>query len=303
MAQADSITGEDIKSAIESALLPSLSSGNNVIGNVGINGTLPDFTSPPTFKIDQSIPGTTNKVSIGSDGTVGINGSVAVTGAFYQPTQPVSLATLPPLSTGSNAIGSITNTAFGSTQSGTWNINNISGSISLPALAATSTLQTSGNASLTSIDNKTPALGQAIASASVPVVLTTAQLTTITPLSTITANLGTIGTAATSAKQDTGNTSLGSIDATLLSVLLSGRLKVTLPSTQRTPTLAIATGAGTISAGKTSVTVANVGVANGVLLGVSISQGAYGWDAPVGDTIGPLVYDATGTTFLISTLS
>ena len=103
------------------------------------------------------------------------NASLAVTGSFYQATQPVSIAasvavtgpltdtqiratalpvsiaTLPALATGSNAIGSITNTSFASTQSGTWNITNISGTVSLPTGAATSAKQpalgTAGTAS------------------------------------------------------------------------------------------------------------------------------------------------------------
>jgi hypothetical protein len=57
---------------------------------------------------------------------VSIAASVAVTGTFYQATQPVSLISLPSLAAGSNAIGSITNTAFG-----------ISGT--LPAYASTPT--------------------------------------------------------------------------------------------------------------------------------------------------------------------
>jgi hypothetical protein len=60
-------------------------------------------------------------------GTVGVSGSVAVTGTFWQATQPVSLASLPALAAGSNAIGSITNASFG-----------ISGT--LPAFAATPTV-------------------------------------------------------------------------------------------------------------------------------------------------------------------
>jgi hypothetical protein len=48
--------------------------------------------------------------------------TTAVTGTFWQTTQPVSLAALPALATGSNAIGSITNTSFASTQSGTWTV-------------------------------------------------------------------------------------------------------------------------------------------------------------------------------------
>lgn len=109
----------------------------------------------------------------------------------------------------------------------------------LPTGASTSALQTSGNASVASIDTKTPILGQALAAGSVPVVLTAAQLTTLTPFSTVavsnfpatqpvsgtvTANAGT-GTfavsaaalplptgAATSASQTTMNATLSSID-------------------------------------------------------------------------------------------
>ena len=59
-------------------------------------------------------------------------------------------------------------------------------SLPLPSGASTSALQTTGNTSVASIDTKTPALGQALAAASVPVVLTAAQLTTITPPAAIT---------------------------------------------------------------------------------------------------------------------
>jgi hypothetical protein len=58
------------------------------------------------------------------------------------------------LPAGTNAIGSITNTTFAATQSGTWNIANISGTVSLPTGASTSALQTTGNNSLASIDSK-----------------------------------------------------------------------------------------------------------------------------------------------------
>jgi hypothetical protein len=61
---------------------------------------------------------------------------VDVTGNFYQTTQPVSVVSLP-----------------------------------LPTDAATSILQTTANTSLKNINIKTPALGQALASASTPVVL------------------------------------------------------------------------------------------------------------------------------------
>ena len=123
----------------------SLLAGSNVIGSIsngsfGISGTLPAFGAIPTFKIDQTTPGTTNKVDIGTTGTVAISGSVAVTGPLTD-TQlrasavPVSLASLPSLAAGTNAIGSITNTAFG-----------ISGT--LPAFASTPTFNVGTSGSL-----------------------------------------------------------------------------------------------------------------------------------------------------------
>lgn len=92
--------------------------------------------------------------AIGGSGNVGTN-VIRVVLATDQPTmsntQPVSVASLP-----------------------------------LPSGAATSALQTTGNTSVGSIDTKTPALGQALAAASVPVVLTAAQITTLTPPAAIT---------------------------------------------------------------------------------------------------------------------
>lgn len=67
--------------------------------------------------------------------------------------------------------------------------------------AATAAAQTTGNASLSSIDGKTPALGQALAAGSVPVILPAATITTLTPPTSVTANLGTIGGVATAANQ------------------------------------------------------------------------------------------------------
>lgn len=65
-----------------------------------------------------------------------------------------------------------------------------------------------------------PVLGQQVAGSSLPVVLPAAQITTLTPVSTVTANLGTLNGAATSTKQDTSNTSLASIDGKLTAVAL-----------------------------------------------------------------------------------
>ena len=53
---------------------------------------------------------------------------------------------------------SVQNATLAVTQSGTFNITNISGTVSLPTGASTSALQTTGNSSLSSIDAKTPSL-------------------------------------------------------------------------------------------------------------------------------------------------
>jgi hypothetical protein len=76
----------------------------------------------------------------------------------------------------SNALNiNITNSSLAVTQSGNWDIRNISGTVSLPTGASTSSLQTTGNTSLNSIDTKTPALGQALMASSVPVTIASNQ--------------------------------------------------------------------------------------------------------------------------------
>lgn len=55
----------------------------------------------------------------------------------------------------------------------------------LPSGAATSTLQVDGNTLLTSLNSKIPSLGQALAANSTPVVLPAAQVTALTPPSTV----------------------------------------------------------------------------------------------------------------------
>jgi len=81
----------------------------------------------------------------------------------------------------------------------------------LPTGAATAANQTTANASLSSIDTKTPALGQAAMAASTPVVIASNQ--TDVPISAASLPLPT--GAATAANQTTGNNSLASIDTKL----------------------------------------------------------------------------------------
>lgn len=118
-----------------------------------------------------------------------------------------------------------------------------SGNVIVPATAAK---QDTGNTSLASIDTKTPGLGQALAAASTPVVLTALQVTALTPPTTVTANQGTAGAsawkvdgsavtqpisaaslplptgAATSANQGTEITALQATQALLQDVFVTG---------------------------------------------------------------------------------
>lgn len=143
------------------------------------------------------------------------------------------------LPSGSNTIGSIANTTFAATQSGTWDLTNISGTVSLPTGAATSANQATANTSLSSIDGKTPTLGQALASASVPVVLPASQIATLTPLSTV--------GISSLPSLPAGSNTIGAISNSSFGI--SG----TLPAFASTPTFNIGTVPKATSAPTTSV--------------------------------------------------
>lgn len=94
---------------------------------------------------------------------------------------PTGASTSALQTTGNTLLGNIIVDLTNGTQ-----ITQITGTVPLPTGAATAANQVTGNNSLASIDGKTPALGQALAAASVPVVLTAAQLSTLTPLTSVT---------------------------------------------------------------------------------------------------------------------
>lgn len=170
--------------------------------------------------------------------SVGVNNfpaSQAVTGTFFQTTQPVSLVST-----------TITGTVATS-----------SASLPLPAGAATSANQTTGNSSLSSIDAKAPALGQALAAASVPIVLTAVQLSALIPFSSVTANAGT-----------NLNTSLLALDSTVakdssINSLLKPASTLAAVTTVGTITNALPTGSNVIGALVSNQTV-NAALINGV---------------------------------------
>lgn len=88
------------------------------------------------------------------------------------------------------------------------------GTLPLPTGASTAAKQDTGNASLASIDTKTPALGQTTMAASQPVTIASNQ----TAISISAASLPLPTGASTSANQTTANSSLASIDGKLNSL-------------------------------------------------------------------------------------
>ncbi len=88
--------------------------------------------------------------------------------------------------------------AVPASQSGTWNITNVSGTVSLPTGASTEAKQDTGNTSLSSINTKTPALGNAVMASSVPVTISSDQ-TGLKPMTDVTssASLAALNQAAT----------------------------------------------------------------------------------------------------------
>lgn len=156
-------------------------------------------------------------------------GTLTVDGSGH--TQPVSVSSLPlPSGAATSAAQATAQTslsAIAASVAGTLTVS--AASLPLPSGAATSAKQDTGNTSVASIDGKTPALGQALAAASVPVVLTAAQISTLTPVSTVTANIGTTNGLALDATLTGGTQKSKLVDSggtNVATVSSGGALKV-----------------------------------------------------------------------------
>lgn len=148
----------------------------------------------------------------------------------------------------------------------------------LPTGIASSANQSTANTSLASIDTKTPALGQASASASVPVVLPVAQITTLTPPPAITG-------FATDSNLTTTNTEIGVLTETApasdtASSGLNGRLQriaqrlTSLITALGSPFQAGgALGAGSAIIGKVGIDQTTPGTTNGVQVNAALPTG------------------------------
>jgi hypothetical protein len=198
----------------------------------GAGGTFPVTDSGGSLTVDGTVAATQS-----GTWTVGISASqtIAVTGTFWQATQPVSNA-------GTFAVQAA--------QSGTWNVTNVSGTVSLPTGAATAAKQ--------------PALGTAgVASADVLTVQGIASMTALKvdgsgvtqPVSgTVTANAGTGTFTISGAVTQSGTWNVGTVTT------VTGVTTVTTVSTVTSLTQfngnAIDTNSGVKSAGTLRVVIA-----------------------------------------------
>jgi len=194
--------------------------GNGAYVDVRNVVALPLPTGASTSALQTTGNNTLSAIDTKLGGTLAVN--VGLTDAQLRASD-VNVAVNAALPTGSNTIGSIANTSFAATQSGTWNVTNISGTVSLPTGAATSALQTTGNNTLSAIDTK---LGGTLA---VNVGLTDAQLRASDV------------NVAVNAALPTGSNTIGSIANTSFAATQSGTWNVTNIS----GTVSLPTGAAT----------------------------------------------------------
>lgn len=181
----------------------------------------------------------------------GIAGGVAqpVSGTFWQTTQPVSgTVTINPIPAGTNAIGSITNTSFASTQSGTWNISTLTNLSQLggTAISMNTGVRDAGTQRVTIATNDSVAVTgtfyqatQPVSIASMPTTAVTGPLTdaqlraTAVPVSgTVTANAGTGNFTVTQATAANLNATVtGTVELGASSLAALENISVTIPGT------------------------------------------------------------------------
>jgi hypothetical protein len=144
-----------------------LPGGTNHVGSVTIDTALP--TGANTIGSISNISGTVSLPTGASTSALQTTGNASLSSIDSKLTSPLAVT------------GPLTDTELRASA-----VPVSIASSPLPTGAATAANQATEIASLSSIDGKTPALGQALAAASVPVVLTAAQVSTLTPLSSVT---------------------------------------------------------------------------------------------------------------------
>lgn len=93
----------------------------------------------------------------------------------------------------------------------------------------------------------------------------------------------------------------GATSTNTLTVDSSGRLTAIIAGVQRTPSFINTTTSGTIASGARKVNIANIGTVAGTVLGASLPASvSIPFEVNGADTLSAIVYDATGTNFLIT---
>lgn len=184
----------------------------------------------------------------------------------------------------------VTSATFGTAANQTTIIGHLDG---VEGLLTTIDADTGGIAtSVASIDTKTPALGQALAAASVPVVLTAAQITTLTPPAAITG----FGTAA---NQTTIIGHLDGVEGLLTTIDAdTGTLAGAVAGTEMQVDIVAALPAGTNAIGKLA---ANSGVDIGDVDVASLTGGTIAHDAA--DSGNPIKVGARATNVEIAAVA
>lgn len=155
---------------------------------------------------------------------------VTNTGRIPAQGQALAAASLPVVLTAAQVI-TLTPPTTITANAGTGTFAVSAASLPLPTGASTSALQTTGNTSLATIATNIPAQGQALAAASLPVVLTATQLTTLTPLTTVAVTQS--GAWSLSANQSTNVAQLaGTTTDTNSGTKSAGTLRVVIATDQ-----------------------------------------------------------------------
>jgi hypothetical protein len=225
------------------------------------SATITALTPPTTVTVQQSTPANLQAtVTPASGATFPISGSITAT----NPSVGATGSAVPSSATyiaGKNGSGNATGIAVDGSGNVGVNVQNTvaitASSLPLPTGAATASAQATGNGSLSTIATNTgniPAQGQALGANSLPVVLPAAQITALTPPTSVTVNAGTnTSTAglATSANQSTELSSLSSI-ATSVANIPSSPATAANQATANSSLSTIATNTGTIATNQTS---------------------------------------------------
>lgn len=190
--------GEGLSSSITITSLPPITGSVSITNFPSVQHVIVDSGSlsianfPATQPISGSVSVSNFPATQPISGTVAVSSLPAISGTVavsnFPATQPISgsvsvsnfPATQAVTQSGAWTTGRTWSLASGTdsiaaVQSGTWNITNISGTVSLPTGASTAANQTTANSSLSSIDSKTPALGQTTMAASQPVAIASNQ--------------------------------------------------------------------------------------------------------------------------------